>query len=450
VTDDEQRQTPGFGFDLEPPADYDPFETRRRVDRSGPTGPLEPTLLAGVEREPLDSTTGPKIPYWDRPKPKKDWYWFLGRLGAALIILGILMFLFVGYQLWGTGIEEAQSQNRLEQKFAEIAATSGADPIDDPASATSEPPVSDPADSTVTEPPSTVPTSPDPIAVVEGDPIAIIEIPAIGVSKYVVAGVETADLKKGPGHYPYTPFPGELGNASIAGHRTTYGEPFRRLDDLEIGDEIRVTDLLGRLFVYRVTDQKIVAPSDSWVVATTDPSRATLTLTTCHPEFSARQRLIVSAELDTTVSSPASEPAAYYANAGAPQPSDSSATITSEPVASDSIPADSIPADSTPAEPSTTAPMTVTTTVPTTIPTTAAPIATTSGDGFSRGWFSDPAAWPQFAIWTLVELLIVWGSWRVARRFRNRLIGAAVGFVPFFVVLYFVFQNVNRLLPPNL
>jgi sortase A len=73
-----------------------------------------------------------------------------------------------------------------------------------------------------------------------------------------------------------------------------------------------------------------------------------------------------------------------------------------------------------------------------------------SADLLSRGWFSDPSAIPQTWLWAFVELLIVMGAWRVAKKFRNRIIGAAVGFIPFFVVLYFVFQNVNRLLPPNL
>ena len=73
-----------------------------------------------------------------------------------------------------------------------------------------------------------------------------------------------------------------------------------------------------------------------------------------------------------------------------------------------------------------------------------------SADALSRGWFSDLSAIPQTLLWGLLELLIVMGAWRVAKKFRNRIIGAAVGFIPFFVVLYFVFQNVNRLLPPNL
>ncbi|MFM8483775.1 MAG: hypothetical protein ACKOBT_10555 [Actinomycetota bacterium] len=64
-----------------------------------------------------------KIPYWDRPKPRRDLHWFLGRLGTSLIVLGILIFLFVGYQLWGTGIEAAQSQSRLEDQFGDSAQT---------------------------------------------------------------------------------------------------------------------------------------------------------------------------------------------------------------------------------------------------------------------------------------------------------------------------------------
>ncbi|MFN5605727.1 MAG: class E sortase, partial [Actinomycetes bacterium] len=303
-----------FGTNLEPPEDYDPFGISKPIPRVEPTGPVEPLLDAA--NHPVDASTEPhvKIPYWDRPEQPRDWYWFLGRLGSGLIILGLLMFLFVGYQLWGTGIEEAQSQNRLEDTFAELVAS--VDPSTDTIPDTTIPDAS----TTTVAPATDDPTSDEPgpaetrapIAIVEGDPVAIIELPTIGVKKFVVAGVQTADLKKGPGHYPDTPFPGELGNAAIAGHRTTYGEPFRQLDELELGDEIKVTDLFGREFVYRVTGTQIVGPSDSWVVATTDPTIATLTLTTCHPEFSAKQRLIVSAELDTTVSAPVDRPAAAY------------------------------------------------------------------------------------------------------------------------------------------
>ena len=368
--------------------------------------------------ERLNAAPLVKVPFWDRPKPKKDWYWFLGRLGSSLITLGLLMFLFVGYQLWGTGIEEAQSQNKLENRFAEIAVTASSIPSTSVAPSISEPPV------------KTTIAPLKPIVVNEGDPIAIIAMPTIGVNKYVVAGVQTADLKKGPGHYPGTPFPGELGNASIAGHRTTYGEPFRHLDDLNLGDPIIITDLLGRKFTYLVTNQQVVGATDSWVVATTDRTKAILTLTTCHPEFSAKQRLIISAELDLTQSDIATSPAAIYADDAADTTAGPSTEVVSTEVTT------------------TVVTETTTTTVPATIVDDSNNSA--SADALSRGWFSDLSAIPQTLLWGLLELLIVMGAWQVAKKYRNRIIGSAVGFIPFFFVLYFVFQNVNRLLPPNL
>ena len=421
MENDESAKSRVFGDDLSPPDSYDPFETSRPIPRPTEVGPIEPLLMPRNNDE-ASRNLAPvvKVPFWDRPKPKKDWYWFLGRLGSSLIILGLLMFLFVGYQLWGTGIEEAQSQNKLENRFSEIAVSTITTPSTSLAPSTSKPPV------------VTTVAPPKPIVINEGDPIAIIEMPTIGVTKYVVAGVQTADLKKGPGHYPATPFPGELGNASIAGHRTTYGEPFRHLDDLNLGDPIIITDLMGRKFTYLVTNQQVVDATDSWVVATTDPTKAILTLTTCHPEFSAKQRLIVSAELDVTQSEIAPSPAAIYAKNTSGTTSDPSPEVVTTEVVTTDV-----------------------TETPTT--TTTAPeifvddsIDSESADALSRGWFSDPSAIPQTLLWGLLELLIVMGAWRVAKKFRNRIIGAVVGFIPFFVVLYFVFQNVNRLLPPNL
>lgn len=341
--------------------------------------------------------------YWDRAKPPRDWHWFLGRLGSTLIATGLLVFLFVGYQLWGTGIEAAQSQQRLESAFTELS---------------DSPPIVDEA-----------PTAPpEPIVVANGDPMAMIEIPRIGVTKYVVAGVETSDLKKGPGHYPSTPFPGELGNAAIAGHRTTYGEPFRQLDELAVGDEITVTDLLGRRFTYLVTSQRIVTPQDSWVVDTVDPTIATLTLTTCHPEFSAKERLIVFAELDSTRNQVAPFRAATYQPTATDEQEDEQADQSSGVTVDEgSVPVTGDGLD-----------------------TLQTPIEEAPGDVFDKGWFSDPSAFPHVAAWILLDVMIVLVAWQIAKRFRNRAIGIAVGIVPFFVVLYFVFQNVNRLLPPNL
>jgi sortase A len=124
----------------------------------------------------------------------------------------------------------------------------------------------------------------------EGDAIARIEIPAIGVSEYVVEGTDTGDLRKGPGHYPETPLPGDPGTAAIAGHRTTYGAPFREIDDLERGQVIRVDMPDGR-FVYRVEETKIVDDQDLSVLEPVGYRR--LMLSACHPLYSAAERVIV-------------------------------------------------------------------------------------------------------------------------------------------------------------
>jgi sortase A len=124
----------------------------------------------------------------------------------------------------------------------------------------------------------------------EGDAIARLVIPAIGVTEYVVEGTDTADLRKGPGHYPETPLPGERGTAAIAGHRTTYGAPFRNLDDLRRGQRIRI-DMPDGTFLYRVERVKIVDDQDLSVLEPAGYRR--LMLSACHPLYSAAERVIV-------------------------------------------------------------------------------------------------------------------------------------------------------------
>jgi sortase A len=128
----------------------------------------------------------------------------------------------------------------------------------------------------------------------EGVPFAELRIPDIGLDAVLFEGVTPASLRNGPGHMPWTPLPGQPGNAVISGHRTTYGAPFFDLDLLEPGDEIEVDTVIGS-HTYTVRETVIVTPTDVWV---TDPRPgAWLTLTTCHPKLSARERLIVFAEL---------------------------------------------------------------------------------------------------------------------------------------------------------
>ena len=128
-----------------------------------------------------------------------------------------------------------------------------------------------------------------------GDPMGRIVMPSIDVSEVFVEGTGAADLRTGPGHYPATPLPGERGTVAIAGHRTTYGAPFRRIDRLERGDRIELRMPYGRL-VYSVERTRIVPPTETSVTARVDHDR--LVLSACHPLYSAAKRIIVFARLE--------------------------------------------------------------------------------------------------------------------------------------------------------
>lgn len=129
-----------------------------------------------------------------------------------------------------------------------------------------------------------------------------IEIPKLDKSYAVVEGVNLDDLRKGPGHYDDTRFPGEKGTTAIAGHRTTYGAPFRQIDKLKSGDEVIAKMPYGR-FVYRVERTQIVVPTAYWVTNRARPDgpviRAKrLVLTACHPLYSAAKRIVAFARLE--------------------------------------------------------------------------------------------------------------------------------------------------------
>ncbi|MCZ7665333.1 MAG: class E sortase [Thermoleophilia bacterium] len=119
-------------------------------------------------------------------------------------------------------------------------------------------------------------------------------IPDIGLDVVMVEGTGTADLRKGPGHWPETPLPGMGGNFVVSGHRTTYGAPFFKLNQLEPGDEIQVLLPFAAL-TYQVTRTMIVLPTETEVVAQRGIEE--VSLTTCEPIYSASRRLIVQAEL---------------------------------------------------------------------------------------------------------------------------------------------------------
>ena len=122
--------------------------------------------------------------------------------------------------------------------------------------------------------------------------IGEIQIPKIGLVHPVYEGVTLTVIDQGPGHWPGSAVPGQLGNAVFAGHRVTHSRPFRRLDELVPGDDI-IFKMSNGTFTYKMTRTEIVFPKDVWIVnPTTD---ATATLFACHPPGSARQRIVVRA-----------------------------------------------------------------------------------------------------------------------------------------------------------
>ncbi len=205
---------------------------------------------------------------------------------------GTLILLFVAYQLWGTGLQEARSQDKLGDQFeatlSEVAASSTTAPT-----TTSTTAVTVPGQTT---PLSVVPTAEAPALPLPaiGDPVAKIEIPRIGITRTVVEGITIPQLARGPGHYPSSPLPGQKGNVAIAGHRTTYGQPFHNIDKLQPGDQILTTTVQGE-FVYEVERLEIVKPSAVEILEDQGDNR--MTLIACHPKYSLKERIIVHALL---------------------------------------------------------------------------------------------------------------------------------------------------------
>jgi sortase A len=130
-----------------------------------------------------------------------------------------------------------------------------------------------------------------------GEPIGRIRSARMGIDFVVVEGTDGLTLRKGPGRYPDTSFPGLPGTVAIAGHRTTYGAPFRKLNLMRRGDPIVVETPYAR-FTYRTESQTIVDP-DAYEFVTRDVGYDRLALTACHPLYSAAQRIVVFARLQS-------------------------------------------------------------------------------------------------------------------------------------------------------
>ena len=201
--------------------------------------------------------------------------------GELLATAGAIILLYVVYVLYGTGLQTAQAQTDLREDLTRTWASSAPQTPAGPA------------------PGPVAPTAPAPDPPERGEAVALLRVPRFGAyEKVVVEGTDRAELKKGPGHQPGTAMPGQLGNVVLAGHRTTYGAPFGRLDELGPGDDIVVQTAAG-VFTYRVRTTEVVAPSAVEVMLPVPgrpgaaPTESLLTLITCTPKYSARSRLVV-------------------------------------------------------------------------------------------------------------------------------------------------------------
>ncbi|WP_298458898.1 class E sortase [uncultured Cellulomonas sp.] len=227
----------------------------------------------------------------------------VGVLGELMITAGVLLGGFVVWQLWWTDVEGDRAQAELVEELDWV------EPIAPVAAGPAELAVAVPAGG---EPP--VPAEPG-----HGSTFATMIVPRWDgePERPVSQGVDRATVLDplGIGHYPGTAMPGAVGNFAVAAHRTTYGKPFHRIAELVVGDPV-VVRTADAWYVYRVTDHEIVTPSNVDVIApepadpTADPTRRLITLTTCHPMFSARERYIVHGELD------------YWAPASGPAPAE--------------------------------------------------------------------------------------------------------------------------------
>lgn len=201
--------------------------------------------------------------------------------GELLITAGLVLLLFLAYQLVWTNYEAQRAQSGV------------ADQIRDD-----------------WQRPSAPRASGEPTAAPQvdfGKGFAFMRIPRLG-KKYsvpVVEGVSLGALARGIGHYPRTAMPGEVGNFAVAGHRATHGEPFAYLDKVGKGDVV-IVETSTQWFVYRIDRTRIVEPTDVWVIdpvpgqPDAKPTQQLITLTTCNPRWASTQRLIVFGHLESS------------------------------------------------------------------------------------------------------------------------------------------------------
>ena len=222
--------------------------------------------------------------------------WGVRSLGEVFITVGLLLFLFIAWQLWWTDVTANREQNvtinALERGFG----------------------------------PAGLPErgNPDPVATLTkvpfGEAFAIMRIPRFGAdyARPVLQGTDHDTLTRGIAHYAGTALPGQIGNFAVAGHRTTYGKPFSDIEQLQKGDFI-VVETKASYLVYGVDRHVIVRPDQVEVIAPVPqdpgarPTQAWLTMTACHPRYSASQRYVVFAKLVKRIPRASGLPSSFMA-----------------------------------------------------------------------------------------------------------------------------------------
>jgi sortase A len=234
-----------------------------------------------------------------RTATRGAWRWGVRVFGEVLITLGLLLFLFAAWQLWWTDVTANRAQaleiQALEKGFGsaglpERGIPGGVDPR-----------------ATLTKVPF-------------GQAFAIVRIPRFGAdyARPVLQGTDHDTLTRGMGHYQGTAFPGQVGNFALAGHRTTYGRPLHNIDRLQKGDII-VVETKARYVVYAVDRHVIVTPDHVEVIDPvpqhpgTRPKQGWMTMTACHPKFSARERFVVFARLVKSIPRASGLPSSFMA-----------------------------------------------------------------------------------------------------------------------------------------
>lgn len=233
-------------------------------------------------------------------------------IGELFITIGVLLILFLIYQLWWTSFTADRAAENARNELMQEWSQEVTDPVAVPSSSllpsTGPSASATPTPRTSSEPPTSYVQS-----TIEGKAFALMYIPRLRNQVWgipIVKGIGAQSLARGIGYYPDSAAPGTHGNFAVAGHRATHGEPFRNIDQLRVGDEV-IVRTRDAWFTYKLTRDELVRPKDTWVI---DPVPRGLkpgplmTIITCHPRWASTYRWIWWAQLRD--SAPADQPPA--------------------------------------------------------------------------------------------------------------------------------------------